>query len=99
MASSGFDPGGALRRILQLDAGGRELLADAVGKREVAGLLRFRALGDARLDRGFVERGSGLQETARALLQDAERCAQALEQRGRLRRARAVQLVRELEQH
>src|SRR3546814_15318283 len=50
-------PAHALRRVLEHDPCGRELVADGVGAGEVAGLFRCRAFVDQRLDAGVVVAG------------------------------------------
>src|SRR3546814_15734262 len=50
-------PADALRRVLEHDPFGRELVADGVGAGEVAGLLGRCAFVDQRLDAGVVVAG------------------------------------------
>src|SRR5690606_17273332 len=70
-------PAYALRRVLEENALGRELLADGVGAGEVARLLGRRALVHQGLDAGVVvSRGAAREPGRRGLLQEAE-CAPA----------------------
>src|SRR5690606_21951370 len=67
-------PAHALRRVLEHDAFGSELVADGVGAREIAGLFRCRAFVDQRLDAGVVVAGcTAAEPVGRCLLQQAER--------------------------
>src|SRR6516225_9220628 len=99
LTMSGLHPAGAFRAVLQRDAEVRELLADAVGGREVLVLLGLGAGLDARLDLGVGQRGAGLQEGLRLLLQHAQRRAERAQQPGRRDGLRAVQVGDHLEQH
>src|SRR4051812_3266460 len=95
--ASALHPGRALGSVLEDDAARGELVADRVGTRELACSLRLGAhrdaLGDVVLGKGRTR----LQERTRRLLQETERCAERLQQRGIGGIAAAVDLGRELE--
>src|SRR6516225_8306928 len=96
---SALHPGRALGAVLEDDAEAGELVADRVGALEVARALGFGARADALGDLRLGERGAGLQERARRLLQEAERPGERLQERRVGGLAAAVDLGGELEQH
>ena len=73
---SGRFPGGALRAVLERDAGGQQFGADAVGLGKVLGLLGGGAGLDARLNGRFIQRAARLQKGLRIALQQAQQAAQ-----------------------
>ncbi len=92
-------PSRAGRGILEHDALSQQLGSDAVGLGEVARRLGCRARVDQGLYRRFVHSGTCAQEGLRVALQQAQATGQRLEQAGGFRRAGAVDLARQLEQH
>jgi len=57
-------PGRAARRILEQNALGLQLVANAIRRREVAVLLRFRTLCDALLNLGWIWSNSSIENRA-----------------------------------
>ena len=98
---SGLHPGGALRRVLQHDALRGQFVADAVGRaRSRVPSWRRRARRCAAAMRGLVQRRAALQvsRAAAAAARPASRPGPCSSAAGS-RRARAVELAGQFEQH